>query len=85
MDGAMESLDFLGLFPGIATLAASPPQLIAMRLGLIGLGLLLMYLGRKGILEALLTIPLGLGMATINAAVLFLDDGRQGTRLSSRC
>ena len=38
-----------------------------------------MYLGRKGILEALLMIPMGLGMATINAAVLFLDDGRQGT------
>ncbi|HYQ91666.1 MAG TPA: sodium ion-translocating decarboxylase subunit beta [Candidatus Competibacteraceae bacterium] len=75
----MEPLDFPGLFPGIATLVASPPQLIVMRLGLIGLGFVLMYLGRKGVLEALLMIPLGLGMATINAAVLFLDDGRQGT------
>ncbi len=75
----MESIDFLNLFQGIATLAASPPRIIAMRLLLIGLGLLLMYLGRKGILEALLMIPMGLGMATINAAVLFLENGRQGT------
>ncbi len=78
MDGAMESLDFLSLFQGIATLAASPSRLIAMRLLLIGLGFALIYLGRKGIVEALLMIPMGLGMATINAAMLLLDTGRQG-------
>ncbi len=75
----MESIDFLSLFQGIATLAASEPTIIAMRLFLIFLGMLLIYLGRKGVLEALLMIPMGLGMATINAAVLFFDDGRQGT------
>jgi len=74
----MESLDFLSLFQGIVTLAASPPWLIAMRLLLIGLGFALIYLGRKGIVEALLMIPMGLGMATINAAMLLLDTGRQG-------
>ena len=35
------------------------------------LGLLLLYLGRKGVLEALLMIPMGLGMATVNAGVMF--------------
>ena len=42
-------------------------------LGLIALGFLLMFLGRKGVLEALIMIPMGLGMATINAAVMFFD------------
>jgi oxaloacetate decarboxylase beta subunit len=75
----MELTDSLNLFQGIATLLASEPAVIAMRLFLMGLGMLLIYLGRKGVLEALLMIPMGLGMATINAAVLFLDEGRQGT------
>jgi len=75
----MEALNFLQLFQGLATLAASEPAVIAMRLFLMGLGMLLIYLGRKGVLEALLMIPMGLGMITINAAVLFLADGRQGT------
>ena len=43
------------------------------RIGLIVLGLLLMYLGKKGVLEALLMIPMGLGMATVNAAIMFFD------------
>ena len=43
------------------------------RILLILLGLLLVYLGKKGILEALLMIPMGLGMATVNAAIMFFD------------
>lgn len=74
----MENVELLNIFQGIATLAASAPEVIAMRLGLIALGMLLIYLGRKGVLEGLLMIPMGLGMATVNAAVLFLEDGRQG-------
>jgi len=42
------------------------------------LGLLLVYLGKKGILEPLLMIPMGLGMATINASIMFMPDGTQG-------
>jgi Na+-transporting methylmalonyl-CoA/oxaloacetate decarboxylase beta subunit len=38
-----------------------------------GLGMLLLYLGRKGVLEALLMIPMGLGMATVNAGVMFFS------------
>ena len=74
----MESIDLLSIFQGLATLAASEPEVIAMRLFLIALGMLLIYLGRKGVLEGLLMIPMGLGMATVNAGVLFLEDGRQG-------
>ncbi len=75
----MESIDFLSLFQGIATLAAAEPRIMAMRIFLIFLGMLLIYLGKKGVLEALLMIPMGLGMATINAAVMFLDNGHTGT------
>ncbi|HPC86018.1 MAG TPA: sodium ion-translocating decarboxylase subunit beta [Smithellaceae bacterium] len=64
------------IFQGITTLAESfshSPRMAAARIGLILLGLLMIYLGRKGILEALLMIPMGLGMATVNAAIMFFD------------
>lgn len=61
------------MFQGITSLFQVEPKLAFARIGLIFLGLFLMYLGRKGILEALIMIPMGLGMATINAAVMFFD------------
>ena len=61
------------IFQGIATLFEVEPKLAIARFVLIFLGLVLMYLGRKGVLEALIMIPMGLGMATINAAVMFFD------------
>lgn len=82
---SVEILD-LDLFQGIATLAASEPEIMAMRVFLIFLGFLFIYLARKGVLESLIMIPMGLGMATINAAVLFWElptaanpAGEQGT------
>jgi len=74
----MQDVDLLNIFQGLSTLAAAPPAVFAMRLFLIALGMLLIYLGRKGVLEGLLMIPMGLGMAAVNAGVLFLEDGRQG-------
>jgi oxaloacetate decarboxylase beta subunit len=64
------------IFQGVATLAESfshNPKIAVARIGLIALGLLMIYLGKKGILEALLMIPMGLGMATVNAAIMFFD------------
>jgi len=75
----MENVNLLNIFQGLATLADSEPAVMIMRIFLIALGMALIYLGRKGILEALLMIPMGLGMVTINAGVLFLEDGRHGT------
>lgn len=69
---------FYKLFQGFSTLALSDPVIAFSRVGLIFLGLLLVYLGRKGVLEPLLMIPMGLGMATINASIIFLPDGGQG-------
>ena len=68
------SLDsILGIFQGITSLAAVPTSMMIARIGLIILGLVLVYLGKKGTLEPLLMIPMGLGMATVNAAVMFFD------------
>ena len=57
---------------------ASETNIFIARICLILLGLLLVYLGKKGVLEPLLMIPMGLGMATINAGILFMPDGSQG-------
>ena len=69
----MQSLNILDLFQGITTLISSPPTILFGRLGLILLGMVLLYLGKKGVLEPLLMIPMGLGMIAVNAGVLFLD------------
>lgn len=69
----MNLSDIAGIFQGVTTLVQSNPSLLIARLFLILLGGVLIYLGRKGILEPLLMIPMGLGMAMVNAGVLFLD------------
>jgi oxaloacetate decarboxylase beta subunit len=63
----------LGIFQGVQTLFATQPILALSRVFLILLGMALVYLGKKGTLEPLLMIPMGLGMATINASVMFFD------------
>jgi oxaloacetate decarboxylase beta subunit len=75
----MPEFKILDLFQGIATLAASEPKIMYARIFLILLGFVLIYLGKKGVLEALLMIPMGLGMAAVNAGVLFFEGGRMGT------
>lgn len=74
----MEGIDFSHLFQGISTLLTSEPIIIFSRIFLMLLGMLLVYLGKKGILEPLLMIPMGLGMAAINAGIMFMPDGTQG-------
>ena len=48
------------------------------RVFLIALGLLLIYLGWKGVLEPMVMIPMGLGMVAINCGTLFMPDGTLG-------
>src|SRR5512138_1697571 len=74
----MEKIEFGTLFQGIGTLFTGGTTMFIARIGLIALGLFLVYLGKKGILEPLLMIPMGLGMATINASIMFMPDGTQG-------
>lgn len=75
----MEKLHLLDLFQGLATLAASDPKIFWGRIGLMLFGFLLIYLGKKGILEALLMIPMGMGMAAVNAGVMFFEANKMGT------
>ena len=74
----MEKIEFGTLFQGIGTLFTGGTTMFFARIGLIALGLFLVYLGKKKILEPLLMIPMGLGMATINAAVMVLPGGKHG-------
>ncbi len=69
----MHFQDILNVFQGVTTLFDSPLPILLARVGLMLLGMLLVYLGKKGILEPLLMIPMGLGMCAVNAGVLFLD------------
>jgi oxaloacetate decarboxylase beta subunit len=69
----------LEFFQGLDTLLHSGPGVASVRVGLMALGLALIYLGKRGTLEPLLMIPMGFGMAAVNAGVLFLPDRTQGT------
>lgn len=75
----MDLSDLGGVFQGIGTLFQQEPQVAIGRIVLIALGFTLIYLGKKEVLEPLLMIPMGLGMAAVNAGVLVMDDGRTGT------
>jgi oxaloacetate decarboxylase beta subunit len=73
--------DILNIFQGVTTLLDSfqtNPAVAWTRIGLIFLGMLLVYLGKKGTLEPLLMVPMGLAMSTVNAGVLFLDPTTAG-------
>jgi carboxybiotin decarboxylase len=74
----MHFSDILHIFQGITTLISAEPAIFAGRIGLLLLGMLLVYLGKKGVLEPLLMIPMGLGMTAVNAGVLFLDPTTAG-------
>ena len=74
----MEQINFDNLFQGISTLVHGDPAISITRIFLILLGILLVYLGRKGILEALIMIPMGLGMSAINCGVLIMPGGKPG-------
>ena len=75
----MPEIDFLTVFQGIGTLVASDPVISIARIALIGLGIALIYFGVKETLEPLIMIPMGLGMASVNAGVLFLSAKQMGT------
>jgi carboxybiotin decarboxylase len=75
----MPNIDILQLFQGIATMAAQDMTHMIARIVLILLGVLFVYLGNKGTLEPLIMIPMGVGMAAVNASVLFLTPTTTGT------
>jgi Na+-transporting malonate decarboxylase carboxybiotin decarboxylase subunit len=75
----MPEIEFLNIFQGIATMVASDPLIAVARVVLIALGIAFVYWGVKGTLEPLIMIPMGIGMACVNAGVLFLSAKTMGT------
>jgi carboxybiotin decarboxylase len=75
----MLQFDILSLFQGIATMVAGDPAITVGRIVLIALGIAFVFLGAKGILEPLIMIPMGVGMASVNAGVLYLSATTMGT------
>ena len=54
------------------------PLTVTFRIILIFLGILLVYLGAKNVLEPLIMIPMGFGMSAVNAGVLFMSANQVG-------
>jgi len=71
--------DILNLFQGIATMVNGEPTIVIGRIVLIALGIAFVFLGAKGTLEPLIMIPMGVGMASVNAAVLYFSTTSVGT------
>lgn len=72
-------MNLINLFQGIDTLFYQEPKIAIARVVLIFLGILLVYLGKKEILEPLIMVPMGFGMSAVNAGVLFLSPTQTGT------
>ena len=75
----MSPTDILNLFQGVATMVTGDPMIAIGRIILIAVGITLVFLGAKGTLEPLIMIPMGVGMASVNAAVLYLTATTTGT------
>ncbi|MEN6391767.1 MAG: sodium ion-translocating decarboxylase subunit beta [Syntrophomonas sp.] len=71
-------MDLLYLFQGIGTLCVQEPKILIGRIVLMILGMALVFLGAKKILEPLVMIPMGFGMAAVNAGMLFLSGNQIG-------
>ena len=72
-------INMLNLFQGVGTLFIQEPTIAIARIVLIILGVAMVYLGKKEILEPLIMIPMGFGMAAVNSGVLFLNATQIGT------
>ena len=66
------------LFQGIATLFEVQPVISITRIVLILVGIIIFYLGFRNVLEPLIMIPMGFGMAVVNCSVLYLSATQLG-------
>jgi len=70
-------MDLMTLFQGIGSMFQDEPKIAIARIVLIFLGALLVWLGKKEVLEPLIMIPMGIGMAIVNAGVLVMSPDLQ--------
>jgi oxaloacetate decarboxylase beta subunit len=61
------------IFEGISSFGQMDAQTVLIRLGLIAVGLLLIYLSAKNILDPMILMPMGLAMALVNGAILTVE------------
>ena len=71
-------MNFLELFQGIYTFFETDPDIAFARLLLVALGILFIYLSYKKVLEALIMLPLGIGMIAVNGGLMMLEAGNIG-------
>jgi sodium ion-translocating decarboxylase beta subunit len=69
---------FLEFFQGIYTFFITEPSIALGRLLLVALGLLFIWLAYKKVLEALIMLPLGIGMIAVNGGLMVLEASQVG-------
>ncbi|MFH1647810.1 MAG: sodium ion-translocating decarboxylase subunit beta [Chloroflexota bacterium] len=69
----------LEFFQGIYTLFLTGPAIAFARIFLVALGLFFIYLAYKKVLEALIMLPLGIGMIAVNGGLMVMEAGQVGT------
>jgi oxaloacetate decarboxylase beta subunit len=68
--------NFARVFEGFYSFFSASVEVALLRLLLIAIGLLLIYLCHKGILDPLILLPMGIGMVAVNAGMLVGASGR---------
>ncbi|MBN1177014.1 MAG: sodium ion-translocating decarboxylase subunit beta [Dehalococcoidales bacterium] len=69
---------FLEFFQGIYTFFITEPSISLGRLLLVALGLVFIWLSYKKVLEALIMLPLGIGMIAVNGGLMVLEASQVG-------
>ncbi len=72
-------MNLANLFQGIGTMTIQEPGIVIARIVLILIGVLLIWMGKRGTLEPLIMVPMGFGMLAVNAGVLFMTATTTGT------
>jgi carboxybiotin decarboxylase len=72
-------VNLANLFQGIGTMTIQEPGIVIARIVLIILGVVLIWMGKRGTLEPLIMVPMGFGMLAVNAGVLFMTATTTGT------
>ena len=69
---------FLEFFQGLYTFTLNEPEVVIGRIVLVALGLFLIWLAYRKILEPLIMLPLGIGMIAVNAGLMVMEAGQVG-------
>jgi len=72
-------VNLANLFQGIGTMTIQEPGIVIARIVLIIIGVVLIWMGKRGTLEPLIMVPMGFGMLAVNAGVLFMTATTTGT------